>query len=57
VTLDCADPLALADFYGQATGLVRHPASDEVFAGLTGPDGFFLGFQRVPDYRAPEWPG
>ncbi len=57
VTLDCTDPLALADFYGEATGLALDPASNEAFAGLVGPDGFFLGFQRVSDYRAPEWPG
>ena len=57
VTLDCPDPLALAEFYGQATGLVPVDGSDEQFAGLRGPDGVFLGFQRVDDYRAPRWPG
>ncbi|MFD3454518.1 VOC family protein [Streptomyces sp. NPDC058691] len=57
VTLDCADPEALAAFYQQATGLELHPASDGDFAGLTREDGFFLGFQRVDDYRAPSWPG
>jgi hypothetical protein len=57
VTLDCADPLALAAFYEQATGLSRVDGSDEDFAGLRGVDGFFLGFQRVQDYRAPKWPG
>jgi catechol 2,3-dioxygenase-like lactoylglutathione lyase family enzyme len=57
VTLDCADPLALAAFYEQATGLSRVDGSDEDFAGLRGADGFFLGFQRVQDYRAPKWPG
>ena len=25
--------------------------------GLRGPGGFLLGFQRVEDYRAPNWPG
>lgn len=57
ITLDCADPMALAEFYRRATGLEPHPDSDGEFAGLTGADGFLLGFQRVDDYRAPRWPG
>ncbi|MGW5120079.1 VOC family protein [Streptomyces noursei] len=57
ITLDCPDPLALAAFYQQATGLTPHPASDAEFAALvTGDDGLALGFQRVDDYRAPRWP-
>ncbi|MFJ5088979.1 MULTISPECIES: VOC family protein [unclassified Streptomyces] len=57
VTLDCADPLALAAFYREATGLAPHPGSGAGFAALTGPDGFVLGFQAVADYRPPRWPG
>ncbi|WP_369216207.1 VOC family protein [Streptomyces flavofungini] len=57
ITLDCPDPLALADFYGRATGFAPHPKSDSAFAGLIREDGLFLGFQRVEDYRAPRWPG
>lgn len=57
VTLDCADPVALAAFYERATGLALVDGSGEDFAGLRGPEGFFLGFQRVPGYRAPKWPG
>lgn len=34
ITLDCPDPLALAAFYQQATGLEPHPKSDADFAGL-----------------------
>jgi hypothetical protein len=56
ITLDCPDPLALAAFYQQATGLAPHPKSDADFAGLTREDGLFIGFQRVDDYRAPSWP-
>ncbi|MDG4860272.1 VOC family protein, partial [Streptomyces sp. T-3] len=56
ITLDCPDPLALAAFYQQATGLELHPRSDDGFAGLNGEDGLLLGFQRVDDYRAPTWP-
>ncbi|MDF9810895.1 VOC family protein [Streptomyces sp. SPB162] len=57
ITLDCADPEALAAFYQQATGLSPHPRSDADFAGLTRGDGLFFGFQRVDDYQAPRWPG
>ncbi|WP_035844848.1 VOC family protein [Kitasatospora azatica] len=56
ITLDCADPLALAAFYQQATGLEPHPKSNADFAGLNRADGLFIGFQRVDDYRAPQWP-
>ncbi|WP_327580056.1 MULTISPECIES: VOC family protein [unclassified Streptomyces] len=56
ITLDCSDPLALAAFYQQATGLEPHPKSDVNFAGLNCEDGLFIGFQRVDDYRAPRWP-
>ncbi|MET9436673.1 VOC family protein [Streptomyces sp. NPDC006551] len=57
ITLDCPDPLALAAFYQQATGLELHPKSDAEFAGLTCENGLFIGFQRVHGYRAPSWPG
>ncbi|MFF2478777.1 VOC family protein [Streptomyces sp. NPDC058066] len=56
ITLDCPDPLALAAFYQQATGLVPHPKSDADFAGLNREDGLLIGFQRVDNYRAPSWP-
>jgi hypothetical protein len=56
ITLDCPDPLALAAFYQQATGLELHPRSNAEFAGLNRDDGLFIGFQRVADYRAPTWP-
>ncbi|MFI9004584.1 VOC family protein [Streptomyces sp. NPDC053541] len=56
ITLDCPDPLALAAFYQQATGLEPHPKSDAEFAGLQGEDGLLIGFQRVADHRAPTWP-
>ncbi|MEW2484927.1 VOC family protein [Streptomyces sp. NPDC048411] len=56
ITLDCPDPLALAAFYQQATGLEPHPKSDADFASLNREDGLFIGFQRVDGYRAPSWP-
>ncbi|MFJ9608891.1 VOC family protein [Kitasatospora sp. NPDC101176] len=57
ITLDCADPVALAAFYRQATGFEPHPKSDAEFSGLTRGDGLFIGFQRVDGYRTPQWPG
>ncbi|MFF8398970.1 VOC family protein [Streptomyces sp. NPDC016172] len=56
ITLDCADPLALAAFYQQATGLELHPKSDADFAALEGDNGLSLAFQRVDDHRPPGWP-
>ncbi|TXS54416.1 VOC family protein [Streptomyces sp. t39] len=56
ITLDCPDPLALAAFYRQATGLELHPESDAGFAALTREDGLSIGFQRVDDHRPPTWP-
>ncbi|MEU7062555.1 VOC family protein [Streptomyces sp. NPDC046161] len=57
ITLDCADPQALAAFYRRATGFALHEKSGADFAGLTREDGLFLGFQRVDGYVAPSWPG
>ncbi|NGO79361.1 VOC family protein [Streptomyces sp. YC504] len=56
ITLDCPDPLALAAFYEQVTGLEPHPKSNADFAGLNREDGLLLGFQRVDDHRRPTWP-
>lgn len=57
VTLDCDDPLALAAFYGKATSQAPVEGSNGDFAGLQCTSGLFLGFQRVENYRAPNWPG
>ncbi|WP_344540032.1 VOC family protein [Streptomyces levis] len=56
ITLDCPDPLALAAFYEEATGLRRHPESNADFAALDGAGGLTLGFQRVDGHRPPSWP-
>ncbi|MEV0544356.1 VOC family protein [Nocardia salmonicida] len=56
MTRDCADPEMLAEFYRRATGFELHPESGSEFAGLNRADGQFLGFQRVANYRAPQWP-
>jgi catechol 2,3-dioxygenase-like lactoylglutathione lyase family enzyme len=56
VTLDCADPQALAAFYRALTGMRELFASEE-YVALTGDSGCDLGFQRVDRYRRPQWPG
>jgi catechol 2,3-dioxygenase-like lactoylglutathione lyase family enzyme len=56
VTLDCADPRALARFYQELTGM--EPSYDtDGFVALAAGSGCDLGFQRVHGYRRPQWPG
>lgn len=56
VTFDCPDPAELARFYGEALGLpVVYAAEDFVLLGQEGAAG--LGFNRLPGYRRPGWPG
>src|SRR5215212_7068279 len=55
VSLDCADPAELAEFYLQMLGgrlLWSRPTS----VGVQVP-GLLLIPQRVENYRPPEWPG
>jgi|SRR5277367_1430198 hypothetical protein len=55
VSLDCADPAALADFYlGLLGGQVLWRSAGS--AGLRVP-GVVLVMQRVAEYRPPAWPG
>jgi hypothetical protein len=56
VTLDCPDPQELASFYKELTGMEISYSSEE-FAGLSGEHGVAIGFQKVNEFRAPEWPG
>jgi catechol 2,3-dioxygenase-like lactoylglutathione lyase family enzyme len=56
VTMDCADPRALATFYQELTGMQLLYDSDG-FVALAAGSGCDLGFQRVDGYRAPQWPG
>ncbi|MEV4266849.1 VOC family protein [Kribbella sp. NPDC049584] len=53
-TLDCPDPVALAEFYQRVAGGELAVAS-ESFAELRFPT-FSLGFQRDLNHRAPTWP-
>jgi catechol 2,3-dioxygenase-like lactoylglutathione lyase family enzyme len=55
VTLDCADHNQLAAFYRDVLGwdIIW---SDDNIAYLKGEGEARLGFQRVPNYRPPDWP-
>jgi hypothetical protein len=59
--LDCPDPLALADFYSQLTGLDVEPLGDfppeDVdWIELLNGDAPTLAFQKIDNYVAPIWP-
>jgi hypothetical protein len=51
----CPDPRALAGFYAELTGLETKYESDE-WVTLGKGDGVRVAFQRVADFRAPQWP-
>jgi catechol 2,3-dioxygenase-like lactoylglutathione lyase family enzyme len=54
--LDCPDPIALARFYAEVTGLPVH-VNDPDWASI-GHDGQWqLAFQQVEGYTPPQWPG
>ena len=54
VVLDCPDPAVLADFYG--TMLDWKIETSEDWADIRAEYGQCLSFQKVADYRAPNWP-
>lgn len=61
VVLDCADVLALSGFYQSLLGgVVNQPdprwSLNDGWATLHTGSGFVLAFQRVDDYRPPQWP-
>jgi len=54
LTIDCADPHALADFYGDGLGAdVRRRTEDSAWLVL---DGLPIILRAVEGYRAPTWP-
>ncbi|MFC9232392.1 VOC family protein [Streptomyces decoyicus] len=57
VALDCPDPQALAGFYAEMLGWRVEAEGDDDWVEVAGPDGRALAFQRVADYRPPQWPG
>jgi hypothetical protein len=61
VVLDCADVFELAEFYRSLVGgAVNRPdprwSLTDDWATLHTSSGFVLAFQRVDDYRPPQWP-
>ncbi|WP_319436491.1 VOC family protein [Mycobacterium sp. RTGN5] len=55
ISLDCAAPVALAEFYREMLGLDEMMSSPD-FVALKGAGSVFLTFQRVADHRAADWP-
>ncbi|PFG29519.1 VOC family protein [Paramicrobacterium agarici] len=55
--IDCPDPAALAPFYEELLGMSRVTTEDDwITIGYA--EGIpAVAFQKVDDYRAPEWPG
>lgn len=56
VALDCTDHRALANFYAEVLDWQVTGGDDDWFE-IAGPTGRTLAFQRVADYRPPQWPG
>ena len=59
IVIDCADPLALAGFYGAVSGWAVDPGSEPSWAQLDNPaGGATVAFQRVEgEFNPPAWPG
>ncbi|WP_037078409.1 VOC family protein [Pseudonocardia spinosispora] len=59
--LDCPDPHALAEFYSRLTDWPVRPQAqdgeDDDWVELVADGAVTIAFQRVADYRPPEWPG
>ena len=53
VTIDCADPQQLAEFWTEALGTtITGDYGEYVFLAPTSEDGPYVGLQRVPEERA-----
>ena len=58
VAIDCPDPGTLARFYGTILDWSVNVDADGSWADIRHPDnGATIAFQRVDDFRAPQWPG
>lgn len=55
VSLDCADPVALADFWAALLEAGVFARDERVSVIKT--DTIMMGMIRVPDYTPPTWPG
>jgi hypothetical protein len=57
VILECRDPVSLAAFYSQLTGLpVQYSDPDWYSIGESLRASFHLSFQRSPAHQPPSWP-
>lgn len=56
VAFDCPDPASLAGFYAGLLGGEVRGGTDADWVDLYLPDGAWLGFQRAPGHRPPDWP-
>lgn len=58
VTLDCPDPVGLANFYQSILGgtVDDTAAADHGWVQLNTPAGTNVGFQRSESFRPPDWP-
>lgn len=55
--IDCPDPAVLAEFYGALLGWEARADDDGSWAEIRTDSWLRLCFQRVDNFRAPEWPG
>ncbi len=56
VVLDCPEPQRLAQFYAALLDWKVEPG-DDGWCSIRADYGDSIAFQRVEDYRRPEWPG
>lgn len=57
VAIDCPEPAKLAEFYAALLDWPKPEVGDGHWVTITGPNGVRIAFQRVANYRAPQWPG
>lgn len=56
LVIDCPDPATLARFYGSLLDWPARVDDDGSWAEVRAEHGQLIAFQRVEDYRAPQWP-
>lgn len=56
VVIDCPDPRALADFYGELLGMHLVKDEGDRVTVRTDSDAPSVAFQQVADHRPPQWP-
>jgi hypothetical protein len=54
--IDCPDPVALANFYGEMLDWKVGPSTDPGWVDIRG-DNQCISFQPVENYTPPKWPG